>query len=201
MSSTIDSTGIILYDNWPNAIVSNSAGPHDLGNVANGADQNWYSASSPPPHKLGTKFIGTQNGAAGVNAGSYTLIYLKTGTLLSGTAITAKKFCVMAVAPTSSTSGDLLYTVSNNPTYTVGMSTGLGAVSMSAMTTAGYYGWFWCGGVCPESICTGMAGTYTTDANVVVGGFCLVTDTIINPGTDPANSAIVRMGFAVVNDT
>lgn len=197
MSSTIDSTGIILYDNWPNSIASQCAGPRDMNNVANGADQNVTSASFP----VGTKFRGWQAGATGVNAGSYTLIYLKTGTLLNGTAIAAKKFCVSETAPTSSTSGDLIYTVTNNPTSTYGMTTGLGAVSMSAMTTAGYYGWFWCGGVCPESICTGMAGTYTTDANVVVGAICLVTDTIINPGTDPANSAIVRIGFALVQDT
>jgi hypothetical protein len=198
MSQSIDSTGLLLNDRWPGIANNNAAGPYDLGNVANGSDQNWYVASTKPPHVLGTKFTGYQEAASGVNGGSFTLIYLNTGTLLSTTAITAKKFCALQAAPTSSTSGALLYTVTNNPAYTVGMSTALYGVSMSAMTSGGYYGWFWCGGVCPESICTGMAGTYTTADTVTVGGFILATDTIINPAPDPANNNVQLAGQALV---
>jgi hypothetical protein len=50
------------------------------------------------------------------------------------------------------------------------------AVALSAMTT-GYYGWFWCGGVCPVDSVSGLGGSYVTDGTVAAGsGFCGVAN-------------------------
>ena len=189
MSSTMDSSEFILTGNFRTVGI---ATPDDCTNVGAGADQN----VDTEKHPLGSVFTGYQKSATGIVGGAYSLIYLKTGTELSGTAIAVKRMVCMEADPASNTSGDLLYTVTNDPGTAI-MTTGLCAFAMSAMTTGGYYGWFWFDGVCPETVCSGMAGTYETDGNVVVGGFVAVTDTEINPGTDPANSAIMRVGICL----
>jgi len=199
-ANNLDSTEILMLDNFPGIPNVNAAGPYNLGNVAAGGDQNWYVSGSRPPHVLGTKFMGYQEGGTGIVAGSYTLIYLKTGTELSGTSIAVKRLCAMTLGPGAASSSDLLYTVTNDPTTPIGLLSGQCAVAMSAMTSGGYYGWFWCGGVCPESICVGMAGAYETDANCVKGAMVAVSDTEINFGTHPANSAVVPVAICLAAD-
>jgi len=45
---------------------------------------------------------------------------------------------------------------------------GFCAIALSAMTTD-YYGWFWCGGVCPVQYVAALTGYYSTDNTVAIG--------------------------------
>jgi len=60
----------------------------------------------------------------------------------------------------------LWYRVTNDPDDCV-IATGslLAAVALSAMTNE-RWGWFWCGGICPESFVSGLGGNYETDGDI-----------------------------------
>jgi len=193
-ANNIDSAELVLYDNWPGRANTSFAGPQNTPAPATGPDQNVATAA----FTVGTKWTATQPGSEGINGGQYTLIYLKTGTLLS-TSVAAKRLVVMETVPGAATAGDIMYTVTDDPTSTP-LSTGFAAVAMSTVTTGGYHGWFWCGGVCPESICLGLAGAYESDANVVVGFVRAVSDTEINFGTWSHGSALVPIGAFLATD-
>jgi len=52
-------------------------------------------------------------------------------------------------------------------------------------------------GVCPESICSGMAGTYETDGLVVKGWMIALSDTEINFSTFPDTGAYRAIGICL----
>jgi hypothetical protein len=166
MSATLDSAEFVLIDNWPTIGNNNSAGPFNAGAPASGADQN----AATEVHQVGTKWTGYQEGSTGINRGAFTLIYLQFGTA-AATACAVKQIVALETAPGAATAATLMYKVTNSDA-TAELGTGMAAVALSAMT-ASYYGWFWCGGVCPESICAGLAGNHLTQGSVVVGDMSL----------------------------
>jgi len=179
MSATIDSAEFVLVDNWPTA--PNTGVPDSASDPASGADHNVATAA----HPVGTKWTSHQQASAGVNQGAFTLIYLQMGT--AATTLAAKHIVATETAPGAATAGTLMYVVSNDDS-TVELGTGMAAIALSAVTDA-YYGWFWCDGVCPENICSGLAGSYYTQASVVVGDMSL--------GQAAADNAVI--GFIVAS--
>jgi len=73
-------------------------------------------------------------------------------------------------------------------------------ITISAMTDD-YYGWFWCGGVCPEFMVSGMGGTYATDGNVEIGPIASVGLSGTGIGLGPVSGDTVAFcGFAEAAD-
>ena len=169
---TMDSLELILIDNWPG--VAKLIG-HD--EIPEGGFTGALHHNVPSPKYVpGDKLCVWEPGTLGCE-GMATMIYLKVGTQV---AIAAKTVVTTGVAT-------LLYTVQDSPDAIIGPKDGgaMVAVAISAITDA-YYGWFWCGGVAPETLIPDLGGTYATDSTVVAGLVAL---------TDLAANA---MGFALV---
>jgi len=152
--STIDSELFVLFDLWPG--VARDVSPD---NMPAAFTTPVSTAVFGPGEKI---CVWNEGGTAGED-GYATFIYLLVGTQNSAVPIAAKSFCVPGSATTP-------FTVTNNPDADVVIKTGspfLG-IALSAMTDA-YWGWFWCGGVCPEAIVSGLGGTYVTDNTVDIG--------------------------------
>jgi len=69
------------------------------------------------------------------------------------------------------TSATVWYHVTNDPDNAAATPTEgnpLAVVCLSVMTDT-YYGWFWCGGICPEDHVVGLAGNFATEGNVAAG--------------------------------
>ena len=115
---------------------------------------------------------------------------------LTGAPTSAAK---QVVVPDSAT---VWYTVTNDPDGCIANSgTGdcLFGVTLSVMTD-GYYGWFWCGGVCPEARVSDLAGNHATEGNVVAGSITphnLAADEI---GWGPMATTEAHAGFALAAD-
>jgi len=191
--ATLDSTGFLLIDNWPKVGNSDWAGPPGIDDLPSQGHHN----SATETYRLGTKFRVYQGGGTGVNSGWSTFIYLKMGTADTAVALAAKYSVCGEAPPTSTGARTLLYTVTNDKD-SGDMTAGLHAIAISAMTNS-YYGWFWCGGVCPESTIAAMAGTYATDGTAVIGGMVCgaLTAAVVGFTTDPANSAIQRVAICL----
>jgi hypothetical protein len=75
------------------------------------------------------------------------------------------------------------------------------AISLSAMTDQ-YYGWFWCGGVCPDFLVDGGASAYSAvvtlvGTNVTAGtAFINVANLTITVATNDATFA--KMGYSLI---
>lgn len=67
---------------------------------------------------------------------------------------------------------------------------GFCAVALSAMTVD-YYGWFWCGGVCPEQYVSALGGWYYTNDSVAVATPCIMVANLATVGTTEG-----EIGFA-----
>ena len=194
MSATLDSAEFILIDNWPEVGNADWAGPPGINDLPSQAHHN----SDTESYHLGTKFRVYQEGGTGMNTGWATFIYLKMGTA-AATALAAKHIVCGEAPPTSTGARELLYTVTNNDA-TADLNAGLCAISISAVTNS-YYGWFWCGGICPDSIVSALAGNYYTQGSAVIGGMCLgqadADNAVIGFITDPANAAIMRVAICL----
>ncbi len=184
--STIDSELIQLYDVWPGPVEPASGVP------GHGLLDKRYQNVAAPYVPIGTK-IQLQNLDATGQPGPTILLYLQVGTQDTGTAIAAKMVCV----PDSAT---LWYQLTNDGDSLIKIPTKLGCIALSAITNA-YYGWFWAGGVAPETFVPAMGGNYVTDGLVVAGDFIAhdMTDDHIGLGkasgvNEPA------MGFALAAD-
>lgn len=153
--STLDSEKFILIDHWPGAVLANVPVPHHA--LTDSSHHNVATAK----YDLGAKIQLRCDGSVG-KAGWSTLIYLQVGTQNPDVAIAAKTF----VVPDSASAP---YQITNDKDDCI-LNTGsaLAAIGLSAMTDA-YYGWFWCGGVCPEQYVSGLGGNYVTDGNVAAG--------------------------------
>lgn len=165
---TIDSEDFMLYDLWPGVPFQANGKPVSY-NLQGHSSHNAAAAAYP----VGTKFQYYNDGAtAGLNGWS-TLIYLQVGTQETGTVIAAKTFCVQDSATDP-------YVVTNDGDSCIDINGGPVAVAISAITDA-YYGWFWCGGIAPEIICSStaagtgaeMGGTYAGAANLEIGPLTL----------------------------
>lgn len=156
--STIDSEYLILIDRWPGvAIHCPRHHPLPVGGFAGATHHNVETAAYPVGFKL---CVYNHSASAGVD-GFATFIYLQIEQTGSPTSA-AKQVCTVHTAGNWS----LVDNDSDDVLQVTG--SGLVAVLLSLMTDA-YYGWFWCGGVCPEEYVSGLGGTYETDNTVAIG--------------------------------
>jgi len=165
--TTMDSLEVILIDNWPG--VAKLIGHDEIppGGFTGGLHHN----VPAPYYTPGDKLCVWEPGTLGCE-GMATMIYLNIGT--QDSAVRAKDFVTTG-------SATLLYTAASDPDANIiGPKDGgaLVAVAISAMTDA-YWGWFWCGGVAPETLIPDLGGTYATDSTVTAGLMAL-TDLTAN---------------------
>ena len=189
--STMDSLEVILIDNWPGTakLIGHSEIP--VGGFTGSLHHN----VPAPRYPKGEKLCVWEPGTLGCE-GMATMIYLQVGTQTAS--IAAKMHCVTGSATD-------LYVVTNDPDANIiGPLTGCAmlGIALSAMTDA-YYGWFWCGGVCPETFCPDLGGTHATEEGNVIAGLlcshnCTVADKMAFGPVAADTEAII--GFALAAD-
>ena len=188
--STLDSQLFVLFDNWPGVAEKISAGEVPAGGFAEASAVHHNVAAAQ--YDIGQKLCVLNTDDAGIE-GMSTFIYLQVGTQNADSVIAAKSL----VVPGSAT---LWYQVSNNPDANILVAgSSMAAYALSAMTDA-YFGWFWCGGVCPESFVSGLGGTYATDGTVAAGMISsgdLAADYL---GLVPYATTVGYLGFALAAD-
>lgn len=147
-------------------------------------------------YDVGTK-IQVYNKTLGV-AGWSTLVYGKLATEGETNVCLVRHVCVMD----KTTPSPFEFTNEEGNDNGEGMSP---AVIPAATLTVEYYGWFWCGGVCPEDYASGLGGFYYTDNTVVIGA--MGTGDLLSPGQTPGEigfavttEAIATVGWAYVAD-
>ena len=76
---------------------------------------------------------------------------------------------------------------------------GLMAVALGAMTTD-YYGWFWCGGVCPEQYVSDLGGYYATDNTLAVATPAMSVGDLADADTTYGEIGFIKQtaGLAIV---
>ena len=206
-NSVIDTEMFVLWDNWPIDPDPNWGGPYITGPAVDSLGwegQNVATAKFP----LGRKFHVREDGGTGKLSGWSTFIYLKLGTQhatlnLSCVAATVKCVCTVegTLAENSATAATQLYQVTNDSDTTTMEALGLCAIATSAMTDT-YYGWFWCGGVAPLTMLTGLVGDVETDDGLTLGEICVsATDESSEPlGLSVASAGVKSCGFATIAD-
>jgi hypothetical protein len=166
--STITSSNVILLDKFPGVPVNMNL-PPGFADTTNAGDMANYGHNvATAIYKPGTKIQIYHEGAIGV-AGFSTFIYLQAS---SNSVVVAKSLVTPAAAGAP-------YTVTTIASGAVGLGYGPAAIACSAVT-ATYYGWFWCGGVCPcdyvaAFVTSTAAGTLVTNGLVAVGGMSVGT--------------------------
>jgi hypothetical protein len=133
-----------LLDNWPGE-VTNGNNPSD-----------WTAENVAEIFPVGTKrmiYDDTGNGWA-------TLIFMQ---FQKGTAAVAAigSICSMFIAGVATAGQWFQVTNTNDEGAVIGPL----CVALGTMTDA-YYGWFWCGGVCPVDTIPGLDITYPSDGSV-----------------------------------
>jgi hypothetical protein len=74
------------------------------------------------------------------------------------------------------------------------------AVALGSVTDE-YYGWFWCGGVCPVATISGLDVSYPSSGNVLTGSAIQLQDGTINKFIAyDANTVGVISAFALAAD-
>lgn len=161
MTVGIDDGKFYLIDNFP-GVPTNGANP---------ASWTTYTATLTPGFNVGEKraiYSDTNNGWS-------IMIYLQ---FQKGTAAvaTVKSICGLCIA--SVAVAGAWANVSN----TFDESVGLGPICIALGTTVdAYYGWFWCGGVCPVDLVAGLDGIYPSDGSVAANrGMKLVAASSLN---------------------
>jgi len=183
-AGTIASEIITLVDDWPAAPVTMSI-PLD---GFTGASHHNVSAAAYP---YGSKVIVYSDGsAAGSVIGFSTLVYLQLGTQ-DATAMAAGDLCLQG-------SATLWYQVTDDAGTALAATSGPIAISLSAMTNS-YFGWFWCGGVCPQQYVSALDGTFPTEA-VVIGPMSVIAasqEIVFTVATTLKN----QVGYTLANQT
>lgn len=162
---TVDSEAVILIDLFPGYPDPRLAAPKD---GFTGSDHHNVASVAYP---IGTK-IQVYNKGTGVD-GLSVFIYLKLETQDATNVLAARHFVTNHSDATP-------YDVTNEAATDIGAHLGLCAVGLGAMTTD-YYGWFWCGGVCPEAYVSDLGGVYYCSAAAAIGA-CMLSD-LETPGT------------------
>ena len=175
-ASVIDTELIVLRDNWP-TLVGSAIGPTKPAAAVDSSGWEGQNVAEPS-FTLGTKFIHWNEGTTSAPRGHTTFIYLKVGTQNADLPIacavgTNASVCCTEDASENSTSAEQMYLVTNDSAATNSHLAGLCAIGTGAVTD-GNYGWFWCGGVAPVVLLTGLVGDADTDANVEIGDMCLI---------------------------
>ena len=163
VDKTISSDEIILVDNWPGIARDCYSLPTTFL-----ADAEYYQNSATEAFPLGTKIQGYNAGTAGLQ-GYFTLIYLKLKE--PGQTLAAKHICLVHL---DALADGTIYEVTNDTTSDLTTNQPC-AIALSAMTTL-YYGWFWCGGVCPEDYVSGLGGSYCTLSDIAAGSNFVITN-------------------------
>jgi len=114
-------------------------------------------------YPIGTK-IQIQNTGTGVEGPSI-FMYAQVGTQNPDVDIAAKSVCTFDNASNP-------FKLTNDSDGDISTRSCPAAVALSAMTNS-YYGWFWVGGVCPESLVSDLGGNYATDSTVAAGAMCV----------------------------
>ena len=189
--STLDSELIILIDRWPG--YAELIGDDEL--PIGGWLGNTHHAVSQPVYRPGQKFCAWNDENIAGTTGMFTMIYLQYDTAAAAEVMAAKQVVVNDAASAA------FWRITNDPDA-VGLvlSCALAAVAISALTDE-QWGWFWCGGVCPEGHLPGLAGNYATKDGTVAGALCtaaLVADAIGFGPVAADTSAII--GFALDAD-
>jgi len=203
MADTLTVQGLILHDNWPG---TPTPPPFPVVNMEAAAIGHNIVA---PMWKLGTKWeLYCKGDAASVgvayNIGWSTFIYLKAAPdIETATAGAATVLCVPDATLGAGAAANLLYVVVADISNTTHENSGLVVMCLSAPTNS-YYGWYWCGGVCPVEYCPSLttASTVITDGSVVAS--CEVS-TIIDSDTvglraQATNSQTPGVGYALYVD-
>jgi len=158
-NSTLDDAKLILRDLWPGEPDFKLSKPPDGFTGAS------HHNVASPVYPVGIKIKVYDE----TNKGYATFIYLQyvAGTKAATLALAVKQFVSMDTSEQA--------TAATSPTYfkvtddaSEALIHGPIAVALGAMTTA-YYGWFWCGGVCPVSFVSGLGGNYVTDGTLAAG--------------------------------
>ena len=158
---TLDSELFLLIDNWTGPIISDQP---PVGGFLSPLEHN----VAEPVHLLGSKIQIRNRTAIAGDDGFTTFIYLKgLGKTGANPTVAAKQF--VTVTTTSAP-----YQVSNDKDQVM-QATGcpLAAVCLSVMTftqTVIRFGWFWCGGVCPEQYVRTLGGNFPTKDGAVITG-------------------------------
>jgi len=162
---TIDSEGFYLLDLFPGVPDTRLSEPKD---GFTGADHHNVAAVAYP---IGTK-IQVYNKGTGVD-GYSVLLYAKLEMQDATYILAARHFLTQH---TDATAFDL----TNDAATDIGTGCGAAAVGLGAMTVD-YYGWFWCGGVAPESFVSGTGGSYYCSSALAIGTAMLAD--LETPGT------------------
>ena len=155
--STIDSEKFYLFDRWPGSPLTSAATP--TGGFTGASHHNVTS----PAYPVGTK-IAVMNTHTSYQIGGSVMIYLRNiENVSTDYPVEAKHF----VVPQNTSNW---YEVTNKQGSILADGGTPGAVGLSTMsTTTGYYGWFWCGGVCPEQYVTDLGGNFATATGAIAG--------------------------------
>jgi len=160
--STLDSERFVLLDNWPG--VARRVHPDHLpGDSIIAAGHHNVTA---PVFDVGEKIVVRNRSAVAGTDGDSTFIYLK------GLGITeANPTCAVKQLVVPAIVGEP-YRVTNDMNQCLDNTGSLfAAVLLSIMTFTHAvikYGWFWCGGVCPEAMVSDLSGNFATEDNVAV---------------------------------
>jgi len=169
---TLDSELFVLFDHWPGRVINDPSKPLVTDAIVATAQHNTTAAVNTP----GDKIQIYNNPAVGVGgrAGWATFVYLKGKAVTEANPTCAAKQVVVPAMSFGTSAGGSPYQVTNDPDQCLQVDGSfLGAIMLSVMTfthTATKYGWFWCGGVCPESAVTLLTGNFATStADVAIG--------------------------------
>jgi len=154
-------TSVKLYDNFP-GVAKAEEKPVD------GFTGSYHHNQAYERYRAGEKICVYDD----ISKGWATFVYLKLVDQLATSYVLAAGNLVGVYTTTP-----LYYEVSNDQS---GVYMNQGAVALSAMTTT-YWGWFWCGGVCPQSHVTALAtATIPTDGNIAAGSSAILGDSGAN---------------------
>jgi len=167
---TIDSEGFYLVDQFPGVPDVRLSVPKD---GFTGADHHNVSAAAYP---IGTKIqVYNKLTAAGAGVLGYSvMLYAKLEMQDATNVLAARHFVTQH-------SDAVPYDLTNDAATDIGTGCGAAAVGLGPMTVD-YYGWFWCGGVCPESFVSDLGGSYYARETGAVIGTAMLSD-LATPGT------------------
>jgi hypothetical protein len=168
---SIAPSGLILYDGFPGAPDPNAPTPDNGFDATQGGQH-----SATAKFQVGRKRVGFQDSTVGAggssvaNRGSYTLIYAKLIDYTNAVDASIGKLCCLACG-SAKAKGELAVTqdVSGGQNGTAGVGHAPIAVPCTSLAL-NEYGWFWCGGICPNHDITGFDITgFRTDGGVISG--------------------------------
>ena len=163
--STIDSELFILYDRLPGEPDASLAVPY--GGFTGATHHNVAAAAYP----IGTKIeVYNTTGVTGWTRFVYGQLEEVDGT----NALKVKMFCALDATDLSP------YAFTNEVATQIGESVSPIVAGISTMTE-NYFGWFWCGGVCPEEYVATMCDNFYTTGDVAIGP--ITTGNLATPGT------------------